>query len=118
MADDRAVTALESFLAERGEPLLRTAVLLTGGKEAGEDLLQAPAMTYRPTGIRPGGAVLRPEQRAQATRRYPGVLVSVATHSTWWVMGNASNARSAPSSHPASANSAMSRASVAGSHDT
>ena len=41
MADDRAVTDLESFLAERGEPLLRTAVLLTGGKEAGEDLLQA-----------------------------------------------------------------------------
>jgi RNA polymerase sigma-70 factor (sigma-E family) len=41
MADDRAVADLESFLAERGEPLLRTAVLLTGGKEAGEDLLQA-----------------------------------------------------------------------------
>jgi RNA polymerase sigma-70 factor (sigma-E family) len=32
---------LESFLAERGEPLLRTAVLLAGGREAGEDLLQA-----------------------------------------------------------------------------
>src|ERR1035438_1348729 len=41
MADDRAVADLESFLAARGEPLLRTAVLLTGGKEAGEDLLQA-----------------------------------------------------------------------------
>jgi RNA polymerase sigma-70 factor (sigma-E family) len=41
MADDRAVTDLESFLAARGEPLLRTAVLLTGSKEAGEDLLQA-----------------------------------------------------------------------------
>ena len=41
MADDPAVAALESFLAARGEPLLRTAVLLTGSKEAGEDLLQA-----------------------------------------------------------------------------
>ena len=42
MQPDRAVADdLESFLAERGEPLLRTAVLLTGSKEAGEDLLQA-----------------------------------------------------------------------------
>jgi len=29
------------FLAERGKPLLRTAILLTGSREAGEDLLQA-----------------------------------------------------------------------------
>ena len=212
MADDRAVTALESFLAERGEPLLRTAVLLTGGKEAGEDLLQAglerllrhwSAIDGDPEGYlrrtlynlaadgwrrqrawrwrlrllqnetvtaaadattevdaaRPGVPTGTPGRRAGARQRpavrelprhrpppgddlpvhrhpagrggappgaaglghpgsYPGVLVSVATHSTWWVMGNASNARSAPSSHPASANSAMSRASVAGSHDT
>jgi RNA polymerase sigma-70 factor (sigma-E family) len=41
MAHDPAVADLESFLAERGEPLLRTAMLLTGSKEAGEDLLQA-----------------------------------------------------------------------------
>ena len=41
MAYDPAVADLESFLADRGEPLLRTAVLLTGSKEAGEDLLQA-----------------------------------------------------------------------------
>ena len=41
MADDRAVADLESFLAEQGEPLLRTAVLLAGSKEAGEDLVQA-----------------------------------------------------------------------------
>jgi RNA polymerase sigma-70 factor (sigma-E family) len=41
MEPDRAVTDLELFLAERGEPLLRTAVLLAGSKEAGEDLLQA-----------------------------------------------------------------------------
>jgi RNA polymerase sigma-70 factor (sigma-E family) len=41
MEPDRAVTDLELFLAERGRPLLRTAVLLTGSREAGEDLLQA-----------------------------------------------------------------------------
>ena len=41
MGADRAVQDLELFLAERGEPLLRTAVLLAGSKEAGEDLLQA-----------------------------------------------------------------------------
>src|SRR5450432_1155517 len=41
MEADRAVADLELFLAERGQPLLRTAVLLTGSKEAGEDLLQA-----------------------------------------------------------------------------
>jgi RNA polymerase sigma-70 factor (sigma-E family) len=32
---------LESLLAERGERLLRTAIFLAGGQEAGEDLLQA-----------------------------------------------------------------------------
>lgn len=41
MGPDRAVADLESFLAERGEALLRTAVLLAGSREAGEDLLQA-----------------------------------------------------------------------------
>jgi RNA polymerase sigma-70 factor (sigma-E family) len=40
MESDRSVADLELFLAERGQPLLRTAVLLTGSKEAGEDLLQ------------------------------------------------------------------------------
>ena len=41
MEPDRAIADLELFLAERGEPLLRTAVLLAGSKDAGEDLLQA-----------------------------------------------------------------------------
>ena len=41
MGSDRAAADLELFLAERGEPLLRTAVLLAGSSEAGEDLLQA-----------------------------------------------------------------------------
>jgi RNA polymerase sigma factor (sigma-70 family) len=37
---DQQVTKLEAFLAERGHALMRTAVLLTGSVEAGEDLLQ------------------------------------------------------------------------------
>jgi RNA polymerase sigma-70 factor (sigma-E family) len=41
MPPDQPVADLEAFLAERGEPLLRTAVLLAGGREAGQDLLQA-----------------------------------------------------------------------------
>ncbi|HEY6313795.1 MAG TPA: SigE family RNA polymerase sigma factor [Streptosporangiaceae bacterium] len=40
MAADRRVARLEEFLAERGEPLLHAAILLTGSREAGEDLLQ------------------------------------------------------------------------------
>jgi RNA polymerase sigma-70 factor (sigma-E family) len=40
MAADRSAAELERFLAERADHLLRTAVLLTGSREAGEDLLQ------------------------------------------------------------------------------
>jgi RNA polymerase sigma-70 factor (sigma-E family) len=40
MTNDRAVAELEEFLAERADRLLRTAVLLTGSREAGQDLLQ------------------------------------------------------------------------------
>ena len=40
MTNDRAATELEQFLAERADRLLRTAVLLTGSREAGQDLLQ------------------------------------------------------------------------------
>ena len=40
MAADRSTAELERFLAERADHLLRTAVLLTGSKETGEDLLQ------------------------------------------------------------------------------
>jgi RNA polymerase sigma-70 factor (sigma-E family) len=40
MAADRNTAELERFLAERADHLLRTAVLLTGSREAGEDLLQ------------------------------------------------------------------------------
>ena len=41
MAQDPQVENLERFLAQRGQALLRTAVLLTGSVEAGEDLLQS-----------------------------------------------------------------------------
>jgi RNA polymerase sigma-70 factor (sigma-E family) len=37
---DRSTDELERFLAERADHLLRTAALLTGSREAGEDLLQ------------------------------------------------------------------------------
>lgn len=40
MANDRTVGELERFLAERADLLMRTAVLLTGSREAGQDLLQ------------------------------------------------------------------------------
>jgi RNA polymerase sigma-70 factor (sigma-E family) len=40
MADERTVGELELFLAKRADRLMRTAVLLTGSREAGQDLLQ------------------------------------------------------------------------------
>jgi RNA polymerase sigma-70 factor (sigma-E family) len=40
MTADRSTAELERFLAERADHLLHTAVLLTGSREAGEDLLQ------------------------------------------------------------------------------
>jgi DNA-directed RNA polymerase specialized sigma24 family protein len=40
MTADRSAAELVRFLAERADHLLRTAVLLTGSREAGEDLLQ------------------------------------------------------------------------------
>ena len=40
-AEPPYVAEVESFLAERGHRLLRTAMILAGSREAGEDLLQA-----------------------------------------------------------------------------
>jgi RNA polymerase sigma-70 factor (sigma-E family) len=40
MEAEQAAADLERFLADRGDHLLRTAVLLAGSREAGEDLLQ------------------------------------------------------------------------------
>jgi RNA polymerase sigma-70 factor (sigma-E family) len=41
MEPSRPVAEIEQFLADRGNQLLRTAALLAGSKEGGEDLLQA-----------------------------------------------------------------------------
>jgi RNA polymerase sigma-70 factor (sigma-E family) len=41
MGIDHRASGLQEFLAERGEYLLRTAMLLAGSRDAGEDLLQA-----------------------------------------------------------------------------
>ena len=41
MAEDQAVAELERFLTDRADHLLRAAMLLTGSREAGQDLLQA-----------------------------------------------------------------------------
>ena len=40
MAHDRKARELDQFLTERADLLMRTAVLLTGSREAGQDLLQ------------------------------------------------------------------------------
>jgi hypothetical protein len=40
MAADRSTAELEDFLTDRADHLLRTAALLAGSREAGEDLLQ------------------------------------------------------------------------------
>lgn len=41
MANDRMAEVLERLLTERADQLMRTAVLLMGSREAGQDLLQA-----------------------------------------------------------------------------
>jgi RNA polymerase sigma factor (sigma-70 family) len=40
MADDRMAEVLERLLSERADQLMRTAVLLMGSRDAGQDLLQ------------------------------------------------------------------------------
>ena len=65
----------------------------------------APGRHHRRDRGPPGRSVTPPRDR-------------IATHSTWWVMGNASNARRPFSVQPRPASSPMSRASVAGSQDT
>jgi DNA-directed RNA polymerase specialized sigma24 family protein len=41
MTEDRGTDELTAFLALRGDHLMRSAALLAGGRQAGEDLLQA-----------------------------------------------------------------------------
>jgi hypothetical protein len=63
MASDRTVAELEGFLAERADRLMRTAVLLTGSRDAGQDLLQS---ALEPPVLRPGR---RPVTATAAARR-------------------------------------------------
>ncbi len=68
MADDLRDAELEGFHAERGRPLFRGAMLLTGGREAGEDLVQAA----RPGALRSGNGGLgapRPGSHTSRSRR-------------------------------------------------
>lgn len=48
MANDTTAAEIEQFLAGRGDALLRTAMLLAGSREAGQDLLQAALMRMVP----------------------------------------------------------------------
>jgi DNA-directed RNA polymerase specialized sigma24 family protein len=41
MTEERGTDELTAFLAQRGDHLMRSAALLAGGLQAGEDLLQA-----------------------------------------------------------------------------
>ncbi len=78
-------------------------------------LTRIPGLGYYVKKTGPGSVCLTGGQRsaypAEGARR-------MATHSTWWVIGNASNARRLSSAHPRWASRPMSRASVAGSQDT
>jgi hypothetical protein len=52
MANDRVVEELDRFLTERADPLMRTAVLLTGNREAAQDLLQTKVIHERRLKVR------------------------------------------------------------------
>ncbi len=96
MANDRAVGELERFLADRGDRLMRTAVLLTGSREAGQDLLQAALERllrhWRTLGGDPEAYLRRTlynlaadgfRRQGRPQRRQPG-LVRAARHGRAW----------------------------------
>jgi hypothetical protein len=66
MANDRTVGELERFLAERADRLMRTAVLLTGSRDAGHRPGRRPVASEEPTSSQP--RPLRPPGRAMAGR--------------------------------------------------
>ena len=74
---------------------------------------ETSAPCCRLTGTRPRLAIVDSSPAGAAAS-----LTRLATHSTWWVIGNASNARRPLRTQPRAVSSPMSRASVAGSHDT
>jgi hypothetical protein len=79
MTADRRVARLEEFLAERGKPLLQAAILLTGSKEAGEDLLQAALERTELVSVR----TFRVQMRDPALKQTTNLAVTVTT--TLWV---------------------------------
>lgn len=83
MTDEDRFAELEKFIQERGQDLLRQAVLLTGSREAGEDLLQEalvrllrhwskiegdPEGYVRRTLYKPGDRSLAPTEEAPGGR--------------------------------------------------
>jgi hypothetical protein len=64
MAAERSAVELECFLAERADHLLRTAVLLAGSREGGEDLLQTAVEARKPSPAR-GSRVFSPDSPAR-----------------------------------------------------
>ena len=95
--DDAAaqpVAVLEELLAAKGEHLLRTAVLLAGTDKQGAGTLTIDFRWLAPTSALQGTDRADPERVPRAQR------VRVTTHSTWWVIGNASNARSPSTCQP------------------
>src|SRR5205814_1684327 len=75
----------------------------------------AHRLAQRPTPADAGGA---PEGGAPEGGGPSTATSSSPTVSTWWVIGNASNARSRTNRQPHDRNVATSRANAAGSHDT
>ena len=79
-----------------------------------------PGLPCCGSGCRTASKGSRPSDGRPHHGAHPGARsgMSTATHSTWWVMGKMSNARSPSNRQPSPANTARSRARVAGSHDT
>ncbi len=75
-----------------------------------------PTGTARERHIRGGCGRPGPLRQRGQGPSHPGA--NVATHSTWWVIGKRSNARSAVSTYPSPAKVRTSRASPAGSQAT
>src|ERR1700733_15243041 len=84
-------------------------------------LIRYPGLGYYVVGKPGDPRPANPESAAgkpDAPQPAAGAPVSVATPSTWWVIGNASNARRFSSVQPPPVSRARSRARVAGSQET
>ena len=107
---------------EFDRPEIRTKVPAGAGNRLNEDVADLFRQHHQLVGgqrLQVPGEPMR--SNTPVTRRayvVSPVGVRMATHSTWCVIGKASNARSSASRQPASPAARTSRASVAGSHDT